>query len=496
MRYEEYRAHDAVGLAGLVARGEAHPTELLQAALDRHAQVGPAINAISLLMDQVGKELADRSDRSGAFAGVPFLIKDLMQDYAGYPTSAGTGPLRRIPAEQHSVAVRRWLAAGLVVFGKTATPEFGSKGITETRTFGATRNPWDLGRTPGGSSGGSAAAVAAGIVPVAGASDGGGSIRIPAAHTGLFGLKPGRGLVSSGPVLGDPLFGAASEGVLSRSVRDTARMLDILAVPDAAAPFHIERPDRPYFDAVTDAPRRLRIGFSHESPLGTPVHAEAVRAVEDAAKLLESLGHRVESATPKIDGKQMAMDFMTVWTAVSAAELAEACRRTGARPGEFDIDTQVLAAVGRAVSAPALVEAQARWNIYTRALAEFHERFDLLLTPTLAEPPLLIGQNRTPAALERALPPLLKLGAGNVLPRTDFYRDLVTSNLSAIPFTQLANITGRPAMSVPTHWTAAGLPLGTQFVGPPGSEYLLLQLAAELETAVPWADREPPVNRR
>ncbi|MET9488095.1 amidase [Nocardia sp. NPDC006630] len=490
MRFDEYRAQDAVGLAELVARGEVHAAELLQLALDRCAEVDPVLDLVSLLMPEVGKELAERPG-AGPLAGVPFLIKDLGQDYAGYPTSGGTGPLRAVRAERHSINVERWLEAGLVIFGKTTTPEFGSKGITETRTFGATRNPWDPSRTPGGSSGGSAAAVAAGIVPMAGASDGGGSIRIPAGCTGLFGLKAGRGLVSSGPLAGDPLFGAVSEGVISRSVRDTAVMLDILSVPDPGGPFAVARPDRPFHEAVTELPRRLRIGFTHESPQGTPVDADAVRAVEDMAHLLESLGHTVEPAAPVIDGKQLALDFMTVWTASAAAELAQACRITGASPSDFDIDTQVLAAVGRAVSATDLMTAHGRWNTYTRSLGEFHSTYDLLLTPTLAEPPLRIGQNRTPAIADTLLPPLLRLGAGKLLSRTDFYVDLITANLSAVPFTQLANITGRPAMSVPSYWTETGLPLGTQFVGPPSSEYLLLQLAAEIESARPWFERVP-----
>ncbi|MGX1806667.1 amidase [Nocardia sp. NPDC055321] len=491
MRFDEYRSYDAVGLAELVAKGEVRPAELLRAALDRCAEVDPALNVISLLMAEVGAELAERPTGSGPLAGVPFLLKDLVQDYAGYPTSAGTGPLRSVRATRHSLAVERWLDAGLVVFGKTTTPEFGSKAITETRTFGATRNPWDPRRTPGGSSGGSAAAVAAGIVPVAGASDGGGSIRIPAACTGLFGLKPGRGLVSSGPNYVDPLFGAVSEGVLSRSVRDTAVMLDILSAPDPGAAFAVARPDNPFRTAVSEPARRLRIGFTHESPMGTPVDAEAVRAVQDAARLLEELGHTVEPAAPAIDGNQLALDFMKVWTALAAAELQHACAVSGASPADFDIDTQVLAAVGRSVPAPDLIASHARWNDYTRALGEFHGTYDLLLTPTLAEPPLLIGQNRTPVIAETVLPPLLRLGAGKILSRIDFYIDLVTASLSAVPFTQLANITGRPAMSVPTHWTESGLPLGVQFVGPPSSEYLLLQLAAEIENARPWFGKTP-----
>ncbi len=493
MRYDEYRTCDAVGLARLVARDEVRPIELLEVALARYRQVEPVVNAITLLLEDEGRATAAHPV-DGPFSGVPFLIKDLMQDYAGYPTSAGTTPLRSVPASRHSLVVQRWLDAGLVVFGKTTTSEFGSKGVTETRTFGATRNPWDPHRSPGGSSGGSAAAVAAGVVPMAGASDGGGSIRIPAACTGLFGLKAGRGLIPAGPATGEAIYGAATEGVLSRSVRDSAVMLDVLSVPDPGAPYVAARADRPYAEAVDTPPPRLRIGFTVESPLRTPVHREAVAAVEDAARLLESLGHDIEPAAPVFDGEQLAQDFMTVWTAQLAAAVDNACRITGARLGDFDIDTQVMAAVGRALGAPALVRAHERWNDYTRALAEFHDTYDLLLTPTLAEPPLPIGRDRTPASLAALLPPLLRAGAGRFVARTGFYHDQVFANLGAVPFTQLANVTGRPAMSVPTYRTAAGLPLGTQFVAPPGGEYLLLQLASHIEQVRPWAHHQPPLD--
>ncbi|WP_324191775.1 amidase family protein [Nocardia elegans] len=221
---------------------------------------------------------------------------------------------------------------------------------------------------------------------------------------------------------------------------------------------------------------------------------EAVRAVTETARLLESLGHTVESAEPAIDGVRLARDFMTVWTTHLAASVADTCERTGAKPTDFDVDTQTMAAVGRTVPAPALVTAGDRWNEYTRALADFHGRYDLLLTPTLAEPPQPIGTNRLPAALETILPPILRAGAGHLISRSSMYRGMVTSHLAATPFTQLANVTGRPAMSVPLHTTADGLPLGVHFTGPSGSEALLLRLAAQLETAAPWFDRHPPAD--
>ncbi|WP_405166417.1 amidase [Nocardia sp. NBC_01499] len=474
----------------MVAKGEVHPNELLDAALERCARVNPAINAISLLMAEVGRTLTDRP-ADGPLAGAPFLIKDLSQDFAGYPTSSGTRPLRGLPVERNSLLVQRWLDAGLVVFGKTTTPEFGSKGVTETETFGITRNPWHLDHTSGGSSAGPAA-VAAGIVPMAGANDGGGSIRIPAACTGLFGLKSGRGLVPCGVDGGDAVHGAAVEGVLSRSVRDSAVMLDIMAGPDPATRYYSETHRYAYGEAVHTTPPRLRIGFTHESPLGTPVHEEAIRALEHTASLLESLGHHVEPGAPNIDDRQLTKDFATVWLAHSACDIAAACQRTGATPADFDFDTRLMAAIGRALPATSLVDACERWNLHTRALSAFHDTYDLLLTPTLTEPPPRAGTQNIPAMTREILGPLLESGVGEAITATDNPYDNILSNLSWAPFTQLANVTGRPAMTVPLHWTAARLPLGSQFVGAPGSEFLLLQLAAQLEAAHPWTHLEPP----
>src|SRR5690606_18259941 len=273
---------------------------------------------------------------------------------------------------------------------------------------------------------------------------------------------------------------------------DTAAMLDILSAPDPGAPYTVARPWQPYREAMAMPPGPLRIGFTDRSPLGTEVDEHAVAAVTRAARLLETLGHAVEPAEPAIDGQRLAQDFMTVWTAHLAASVAQTCARTGASPAAFDVDTQAMAAVGRALAAPELVAAGDRWNEYTRALADFHSRYDLLLSPTLAEPPLPIGRDDLPRAIGLLLPHLLRAGAGRVVARTSLYRDTVVANLSAAPFTQLANVTGRPAMSVPLSLTPDGLPLGVHFTGPTGSEALLLRLAAQLEAAAPWFDRVPP----
>ncbi|EIE97361.1 amidase [Saccharomonospora glauca] len=491
IEYDEYRRYDAVGLAELVARREVSPSELLETAIGRAEQVNGRLNAIVYPMYDIARKRA-ASELSGPFAGVPFLLKDLSQDYAGVPTGSGSRALRHNVPARHSEVVRRWLDAGLVVFGKTATPEFGTKGVTESEATGPTRNPWNLAHTPGGSSGGSAAAVAAGVVPVAGASDGGGSIRIPAACCGIFGLKPGRGLVPAGPDRGESLSGAATDGVVSRTVRDTAAMLDVLTrTPDLGGPYLAAVPDTSYVELAKRTPSKLRIGFTTRSPLGMPVHADAVAAVEHTASLLGKLGHDVEPAEPDIDGVALARDFMTMWSAQTAATIAELKRNLGARDREFEVDTRLLAAVARTVRAVDYAAAGERWNDYTRALAEFHERYDLLLTPTLSRPPVRVGELATPPLLRLGGELLLRLHLTGPLARTKVWNDQILANLAPVPFTQLANLTGRPAMSVPLYRTASGLPLGVQFVAGLGGEATLLALATQLEAEQPWADEEP-----
>ncbi|UYP21047.1 amidase [Rhodococcus sp. Z13] len=492
MDYSEYRRHDAVGLAELVVTGQVSADDLLDTAIARLEQVEPTLNSVVRRLDDRARARV-REGVDGPFAGVPFLIKDLGQDIAGIPTSSGSRALAQWPAEENSVIVDRWLDAGLVVFGKTNTPEFGAKGITEPEAFGPTRNPWDPTRTPGGSSGGSAAAVAAGVVPAAGASDGGGSIRIPAACCGLLGLKPGRGLVPTGPRGGEPLHGAATNGVITRTVRDAAALLDVMAGPHAAGPYPVARPERSYTDSARTAPARLRIGFAAASPIGTPVDPEAIAAVEDAAALLEELGHHVEPASTGVDERRLAEDFLAMWFATAAAEIDETRRLTGAGPDAFEFDTRIIAELGRSLSAPDYIEAHARWADYSRQLTEFHERYDLLLTPTIAGPPVRIGELATPRWMRAVGKVLLATRTAWIAGRAGFIDRLVDENLGRTPYTQLANITGRPAISVPLYWTGAGLPLGVQFVAPLGGEPTLLALAAELEQARPWFDRQPPL---
>ena len=486
MTFDDYRSHDALGLAALVRNGETTADELLECALARAEQTRTTINAVNrLLTDRARGRL--QPPLSGAFAGVPFLVKDVFQDVQGEPTSMGSRAFRDHRADADSSYVRRADAAGLVTFGKTNAPELGLQGVTENATFGATRNPWATGHTPGGSSGGAAAAVAAGIVPMAGGNDGGGSIRIPAGYCGLFGLRPGRGRVPVGPFLAEVWEGASSDHVLTRSVRDSAAILDALAGPDTGAPFHIAPPARPFAREPEQDPAPLRIALCTRSPIGGPVDAECRVAAEDTARLLEGLGHRVEEAEPPVDGMALAKCYMTLYFGQVAAAAARG------RDGDFELDTRALAMLGRALSSGEYVAAHQQWNAFGRALGTFFNDFDLYLTPTVAARPAAIGELDTPAGERLGIRILSTLRAGRLLLKSGMVEKMAFRALARTPFTQLANLTGTPAMSVPLYWTEDNLPLGSQFIAPVGGEGLLLRLAGQLERARPWWHRVPEI---
>ncbi|MFD4324930.1 amidase [Nocardioides sp. NPDC058538] len=489
MRVDEYLTYDATGLAQLVAAKEVTAAEVLAAARERAAAVNPRINAIVADIPEADAQVAGEGP-SGPFAGVPFLVKDLAQEYQGHPTTYGSRSLVDDVAEEHSYFTQSALDAGLVIFGKTNTPEFGSKGITEPELFGAARNPWNTDHTPGGSSGGSGAAVAAGIVPAAGANDGGGSIRIPAACNGLVGLKTTRGLLPLGPQSLDASNGFVVQGVVTRTVRDAAGLYDALTGDQPLAMIHAPRPGAAFSEAVATAPRKLRIGFTSTSSITAP-DPEAIAAVEDAAKALEALGHDVEEVEAPYDAAELGRDFLTIWFASAAAEVAEAKLRVGAKNADFEADTLAVAELGRAGGVVAVELAHINRRNHVRRLSAFHETYDLLLTPTLAKPPLKVGQLTTPKALQTAARVLHKVHGGRVMRATGMIDQLVDENLGWVPYTQLANITGRPAISVPTYRTAAGLPLGIQLSGQLGDDGLLLQVAAQLEQTKPWAEHWP-----
>lgn len=495
MQHAEYLRHDATALAARVRRGEVQPAELLDLALAQLGRVQPRVNAVVRLMeDQARAQVA--GGLAGPLAGVPFLLKDGLQDYAGVPTGLGSRSMQHVVPQRHAATTRRFLDAGLVVFGKTNLPEMGLKGVSDSELHGPVSCPWDLTRNAGGSSGGAAAAVAAGVVPMAAGSDGGGSLRIPAACCGLFTLKPSRGRISEAPQLGEVWFGACTHGVISRSVRDNALALDLLCGPEPGDPMVTLAPPEPFVIAAARPPRRLRIGFAVASPLGTPVHPEAVAAVEKAVALLQGLGHQVEPATPVISGAALARSYLCMYLGQVPAEMALA-RAQGAGPRDFELLTRAMGVLGRAQSSATLCSELMRWNDFARALGDFHERFDLLLTPTTAGPPLLHGATDLPRWQAAALEVVVSSGLLALLARSGLVDGVVDAiahdNMAPVPFTQLANLTGTPAMSVPLHWTADKLPMGVQFVGRMGDEATMLQLAAQLEQAAPWFDRLPPL---
>ncbi|RZJ07594.1 MAG: amidase [Rubrivivax sp.] len=496
MDFAAYRRHDATSLAAEVAAGRVTAGALLDLALARLAEVQPRLNPVCRLMETEARAQLARGVGDGPLAGVPTLIKDVAQDYAGLPTSWGSRALASLaPAREHAHVVRRLLDAGFVIFGKTNAPELGLKGVTDPLAFGRTSNPWDPTRTCGGSSGGSAAAVASGVVPLAAGNDGGGSLRIPAACCGLVALKPSRGRVSTGPGQGDMWFGASTDGVISRSVRDTALAMDVLSGPEPGDPVALPAPAMRFVDQIHAPLRRLRIAWCADSPIGEPVHDEARHAVERTVTLLRGLGHTVEPARPDIDGKALANSYLHIYFGQVPAALRRAVV-AGAREADFEPLTRLIAALGRATSAERLTLELLRWNDYARALGALHARYDLYLTPTLASPPVPHGTGDPPPAQVTVLNALRASGVLSLLKRAGLLdgvvRQMASDSLRHVPFTQLANLTGTPAISLPLHWTADGLPLGVQFIAPPAEDGRLLQLAAELEASEPWFDRLPP----
>lgn len=491
--FPEYEQYDALALADLVRTGQLSPAELIEAAIVRAEARNPALNALIYPLYEDARQRATAPLPTGPFAGVPFLLKDLTAAYAGAPLTAGSRAYQHYVPTQDTELVRRYKAAGFNIFGKTNTPELALMAVTEPQLHGPTRNPWDLTRTPGGSSGGAAAAVAAGLVPVAAASDGGGSIRIPAAHCGLFGLKPSRGRNPVGPQKGEVWQGASVEHVISRSVRDSAAVLDAVCGPGVGAPFVVAPPAGSYLAAVQRAPGRLRIGFSTAHPLGLATHPACVAAVQHTAQLLEHLGHEVAEVPLPYDGKTVARTYMLLYYGEVGAEIAAMQQVLGRPATRHDVEpaTWLLGLLGRTYSAADFVSARRIWHQLALALDQFHATYDLLLTPTAATPPVRIGELQQSPAEQRLLGVVNRLGLGGLVKRTGIAMQLAEKSLAKTPYTQIANLTGRPAMSVPLYWTPENLPIGSQFIGRFGAEDVLFQLAGQLEQAQPWFDKRP-----
>ena len=488
----EFDSHDAVGLAALVARREVTPLELVDAAIARIERDNPRINAVVHTQFDRARATARGELPDGPLRGVPFLLKDLMAQDAGEPCSYSTRLLANARPARDSELVTRYRRAGLIVLGRTNTPEFGIYGVTEPALRGPTRNPWDPAHTPGGSSGGSAAAVAAGMVPMAHGGDGGGSIRIPASHCGLVGLKPTRARNPAGPFAGERWAGFVSEHILSRSVRDSAVALDATCGPDLGAPYQVAPPARPFAAEVGAPPGRLRIAFTARALFGDETHPDNLAALEDAARLAASLGHDVEEACPAFDKEALVRAYFTVIAAGTHASVAMAAAHAGrpARASDFEPATWMLKLIADALTAGEYLHAINTLQLAARDIAPFFSRYDVLLTPTTARPPARVGEFAL-GLRERALMALLRtLHARPLLLRA--LDELARSALAATPNTMLFNMTGQPAISLPLHWSPAGLPIGTQWVGRFGDEATLLRLAAQLEEARPWLHRRPP----
>jgi amidase len=479
---DELASLDAVAQAELVRKGELQPIVLVDAAIKRIEKLNPTLNAvITPLFDKARAQALSLDLPHGPFRGVPFLLKDLGCHSAGDPYHEGMQFLKNLgwvaPEDTYMAAKLR--AAGFIFVGKTNTPELGTLPTTEPIAYGPCRNPWDTSRSTGGSSGGSAAAVASGMVPVAHANDGGGSIRIPASACGLVGLKPSRGRVSWGPEYGELWQGLAIEHVVSRSVRDTAALLDVVAGPMPGDPYCAPLPARPFVAEVGANPGRLRIGCMTRAPGGeTSLHADCVAAVQDAARLLVSLGHQVEEAYPAaLDHSHERFSHMwTLLTSSIAAGLGHWERRTGKpiRQADVELHNWTIAEIGRRRTAVRYINAIEWLQADTRRIAQWWEEgFALLLTPTIAEPPPPLGQ--FVSTLED---PLAAARRSEAL----------------CPFTVPFNVTGQPAISLPLYWNADGLPIGVQLVAAYGREDLLIRVASQLEQARPWAGRWPAVH--
>jgi len=467
---------DATALAQLVRKKEVKPVELVQSAINSIEKVNRRINAVVTTMYDEARAKANAVHGDAPFAGVPFLLKDLAAGYKGVPTSSGSRYGREYTPIVDTELVARYRRAGLIVVGKTNTPEFGLLPTTEPELFGPARNPWNTNCTTGGSSGGSAAAVAAGIVPMAHANDGGGSIRIPASCCGVFGLKPTRARNPLGPYLGDVFSGLVVEHAVTRTVRDSAGLLDATSGYSLGDPYCAPEPARPFAQEIGADPGKLRIAFSTKAPLGTPIHPDCVAAVEDAAKLLADLGHEVVNAAPAFDGEMLWKQFLTIWAAGVTWTIKNLNFALGRMPveGELEPITLEYDRAGQEVRAADYLIAVQYFQLLARQVAEFMQGYDVLLTPTLGCPPLPLGSFVT-------------------TPEDPLAKGIAST---FVPFTPIANTTGQPAMSVPLFWNAAGLPIGTHFVGRYGDEATLFRLASQLEQARPWANRLPPVSAK
>jgi len=465
-----YAEFDALGLAQAIAKKKVSAREVMEFALARAEALNPKLNAIIFTAYDEARAAARGKLAKGAFAGVPMLLKDMRANVKGWPNRSGSRYVPATPSSFESTLVTRFKAAGLIPMGKTNVPEFGILPTTECKLYGPAHNPWNLAYSPGGSSGGSAAAVAAGIVPIAHATDGGGSIRIPASACGLVGLKVSRGRITQGPGAADATGGLSVDGVVTKSVRDTAAALDAVCAPDYGDPYFALPPEGSYLEGIKRKTKRLRIAVSTKMMNGTEHDPEVTAAVKRTAKLCASLGHTVEERDPDLDASALVNAFSTIWCANVAYTLDTLAQQTGTQPSLDVVEglTLGLYEIGKRVGAAEFIAARGVMTSAGRRFAAWHETYDVWLTATLGRPPMKLGT--------------IDIDETNVMKG-------FAPNFGYVPFTSMQNCAGTPGINLPLNWSKDGLPIGVQFTARTGGEMTLLKLAAELEKASPWAKR-------
>jgi amidase len=494
--FKEYAQYDALGLAELLRTGQVSAVDLLSEAIRRRNAVNPTINAVVNNMDELAFASLKRGLPEGPFSGVPFLLKDFSAAYKGVPMTNGSRALENYVPDYDSELVKRFKASGLVTFGKTNTPEFAIVGATESALHGVCRNPWNLQHTVGGSSGGSGAAVAAGIVPMASGGDGGGSLRIPASCGGLVGFKATRGRVPHGPVNGDPWYGQVQDGVISRSVRDSAAILDAIRGVDIGTPYAEPALPGTLLDAVAQQPGKLRIAFSREPIMrGGALHPEAIAGLERSVSLLQELGHELVEAAPAFDRQQLAEGYlMRIATSVGGEiAVSEAVLGRRIKHGELETETWMLAQMGRSFSAAQFDIAHRRLFTQSRLFENFMKDYDVFLTPTLSGPPVEHGYFKS-SGLDKLVAPIAsRFALGRIIANQRTLSRLAEQAFEWVSATMAFNITGNPSVSLPLHWSNDKLPVGMMFTAKFGRDDVLFRLAGQLEQAQPWWDKRPPV---
>lgn len=489
--FSEYESFDGLGLADLVKNKVISQAELLEAAIQRIELRNPKYNAIIHKMYDEARASVKQTNHNSLFSGVPFLLKDLLADYNGTPMRCGSRMMQNYISSFDSEVVTRFKNAGLVILGKTNIPEFGLAPVTEPEMFGPTLNPWDVTKSCGGSSGGSAVAVATGMVPMAHGGDGAGSIRVPASFCGIFGLKPSRGRVPTGPRVMRIWQGLVTEHVLTRSVRDSAAMLDVLSGPEVGSPISLPKSNFSFLEHIQKKPKLLRIAVSDQPFFPSQIAPEYGAAIQKAGQLCEKLGHQVENVSFHINGEETAYALMILVAAETRSMITATLEllKEKKNPKTLEIATALLSEAGKSFTA-----ADFAWATYIvdkigRQTGEFFEKYDVLLTPTTKGPPPRLGELQLSWVERQAFKLFHHLPLGSLL------RKIMKSKSSQffefLPFTPLFNLSGQPAMSVPLYWDSQGLPIGIHFAGRLQEEGTLLQLAKQLEEAEPWFNKRP-----